>query len=117
MNFLLKFLIIARFEKDREFTETEILDRAYSRKTKRYVMSKLFDNTLHSSTIKKISYCAPTDQILVLEQNSKKIKFYTPECLVKDNLMLPSEDRLQKAFILDFVFAESLSLVRFLLYL
>ncbi len=74
-------------------------------------MSKLYDNTLHSSTIKKISYSAPTDQILVLEQNSKKIKFYTPECQIKDSLILPSEDRLQKAFILDFVFAESLSLV------
>lgn len=78
-------------------------------------MSKLFDNTLHSSTIKKIIYCAPTDQILVLEQNSKKIKFYTIECQVKDNLMLPTEDRLQKAFILDFVFAESLGLVTFII--
>ena len=31
------FFLIARFEKDRELSEIEILDKAYSRKTKRYV--------------------------------------------------------------------------------
>lgn len=30
-------LLIARFEKERELTENEIIDKAYSRKTKRYV--------------------------------------------------------------------------------
>ena len=34
----------------------EILDKAYSRKTKRYVISKLIDNTLHSNIIKKVLY-------------------------------------------------------------
>lgn len=101
-----------RFEKDREFTENEILDKAYSRKTKRYVQSKLFDNTLHSATIKKMIYCPNTDLVLVLEQNSKRLKFYTPECVVKDNLSLPVDDKLQKAFILDFCFAESLNIVK-----
>jgi len=51
-----KKLFKARFEQDRELTEVEILDKAYSRKTKRYVVSKLIDNTLHSNIIKKILY-------------------------------------------------------------
>lgn len=101
-----------RFEKDREFTENEILDKAYSRKTKRYVQSKLFDNTLHSSTIKKMVYCPNTDLVFVLEQNSKRLKFYTPECQIKENLSLPVDDKLQRAFILDFCFAESLNIVK-----
>lgn len=32
-----KIIIKARTEKDREFTELEIIDKAYSRKTKHYV--------------------------------------------------------------------------------
>ena len=104
---------LVRFEKDREFTENEILDKAYSRKTKRYVQSKLFDNTLHSATIKKMVYCPPIDLVFVLEQNSKRLKFYTPECQVKDSLSLPVDEKLQKAFILDFCFAESLNIVSF----
>ena len=37
----------ARFEKDRELTEIEIIDRAYSRKTKKYIQSKFYDNSIH----------------------------------------------------------------------
>lgn len=56
-------------------------------------------------------YCPNTDLVFVLEQNSKRLKFYTPECVVKDNLSLPVDEKLQKAFILDFCFAESLNIV------
>lgn len=57
----------ARFEKDREMTEVEILDRAYSRKTKRYVQSKFIDNSTHSNIIKKILYSTHIDYLLCLE--------------------------------------------------
>lgn len=44
----------ARFERDREMTELEVLDRAYSRKSKRYVPMATFDNSTHSNLIKKV---------------------------------------------------------------
>jgi hypothetical protein len=46
----------ARFERDREMTELEVLDRAYSRKSKRYVPMATFDNSTHSNLIKKVLY-------------------------------------------------------------
>ena len=70
---------IARFEKDRELSEIEILDKAYSRKTKRYVQSKLIDNTLHSNIIKKIVFDYKNEILLVLELGTKKIKYYYPD--------------------------------------
>jgi len=61
------FILLARFEKDRELTESEIIDRAYSRKAKRYVLSKLFDNSTHTNLIKKIEYSPYASCILCLE--------------------------------------------------
>lgn len=52
----------------------EILDKAYSRKTKRYVTSKLVDNTLHSNIIKKIIFDEKNEILLVLELGTRKIK-------------------------------------------
>lgn len=54
----------ARFEKDREMTENEILDRAYSKRSKRYTQSKFQDNSLHQNVIKKILYCPHTDMVM-----------------------------------------------------
>ena len=53
----------------REMTETEILDRAYSKKTKKYGLSKLFDNSTHSNIIKKVVYSPLNDTITILENN------------------------------------------------
>jgi hypothetical protein len=52
---------------ERELTETEIMDKAYSRKTKRYVQSKFFDNSTHSNLIKKIVYSPHNDILFSLE--------------------------------------------------
>lgn len=99
----------ARFEKDRELTENEILDKAYSRRTKRYIMSKLTDNSLHASTIKKMCYCVHNDLLAVLEQSSKKLKIYnTLDCTVKYSIEPEFEEN---AFILDCNYSEALNMV------
>jgi len=67
-------------EKDRELTENEILDRAYSKKNKKYGISKLVDNSTHSNIIKKVSYSPYSDSLTILENNSGKLKFYTNQC-------------------------------------
>ena len=46
----------ARNDQAREMTEVEVLDRAYSRKSKRYVAMTVFDNSPHSNLIKKVCY-------------------------------------------------------------
>lgn len=99
----------ARFEKDREFTENEILDKAYSRKTKRYVMSKTIDNTIHLSLIKKVAYCSHNDLLAVLEEGAKKIKMYaSSNSTIKDTFEPVFEE---KAFILDCCYSEKLNMV------
>jgi len=102
-------LFSARFEKDRELTEHEILDKAYSRKTKRYIMSKIVDNTIHLSLIKKICYCPNNDLLAVLEQGSKKLKMYTTQSVLTKEHFEPSFE--EKAFILDFCYSERLNMV------
>ena len=42
----------------------EIIDKAYSRKTKRFVANKVFDNTSHSTFIKKIIFAEKIDTYL-----------------------------------------------------
>lgn len=100
----------ARFEKDRELTEHEILDKAYSRKTKRYVMSKIVDNTIHLSLIKKICYFSNNDLLAVLEQGAKKIKIYTNNATLTKDCFEPSFE--EKAFILDCCYSERLNMVK-----
>lgn len=51
----------------REMTETEVLDRAYSRKSKRYVPMSVFDNSTHSNIIKKVEYASNNDSVVCLE--------------------------------------------------
>ena len=48
-------------------TELEVLDRAYSRKNKRYVPMTVFDNSSHSNLIKKVSYAYNNDSVICLE--------------------------------------------------
>ena len=43
--------MLDKFDEEGELTEQEILDKAYSRKTKRYLASKVTDNSLHSNII------------------------------------------------------------------
>jgi hypothetical protein len=72
-------------------------------------MSKLTDNTLHANVLKKLCYCLPNDVLGVLEQSSKKIKFYnTLDCTVKYTI---DPDFEENAFILDFTFSEALNMV------
>jgi Ca2+-binding EF-hand superfamily protein len=59
--------IDARFEVTREMTEMEVLDRAYSRKSKRYVPMIVFDNSTHLNLIKKVSYAHSNDSVICLE--------------------------------------------------
>ena len=116
------------------------MDKAYSRKTKKYSLSKVFDNTVHSNIVKKIVYIQSTDILLVLEQGSQKIKFYfadpynrpvlidknssayrfepknlkyeqTPELLSKETLSPPLEEKGQRSFILDFAYSEYKNMV------
>lgn len=47
--------------------EVEILDRAYSRKNKKYVQSDIFDHSNHSNIIKKVKYSPSNDVVLCLE--------------------------------------------------
>ena len=101
--------IIARFEKDRELTEMEILDKAYSRKTKRYVMSKSIDNTLHGNVIKRISFGNTNDTLVVLEQGARKVKIYNIDATVRHTLEPNTED---KAFIIDACYAEATNMVK-----
>jgi hypothetical protein len=57
----------ARFEMAREMTEIEVLDRAYSRKGKRYVPMSVFDKSTHSNLIKKVLYTNNSDSVICLE--------------------------------------------------
>jgi hypothetical protein len=52
----LKKIFPERFDKEKDLNETEVLDKAYSRKTKRYIASKNFDNSTHTNLIKKTLY-------------------------------------------------------------
>jgi len=109
----LKNVCIARFEKDRELTENEILDKAYSSKTKRYVMSKIVDNTIHLSLIKKINYCSNNDMLAVLEQGAKRIKMYTTQSTLSKEFFEPVFE--EKAFVLDCCYSERLNMVNLLI--
>ena len=100
-------------------SEAEILDKAYSRKTKRYTQSKTFDNTTHSNLIKKVMFSHHMDSLLCLEQSSSKLKFYSTDCqeiympgqkAKKLVIQTPQEDN-QPQFILDFTISEYLNLV------
>ena len=101
--------IIARFEKDRELTEAEILDKAYSRITKRYVISKTIDNTLHGNVIKRISFSNIDDALIVLEQGAKKVKIYNLDTTIRYILEPSVED---KAFIIDACYSEVTNMVK-----
>lgn len=107
----------ARFEKERELTETEIIDKAYSRKTKRYVQSKFFDNSTHANLIKKIVYSTHNDILFSLEQSSNTLKFYSSDCQEKTlnkkkiGLTVPA-DYNKVSFIIDFALAEPLNTVQ-----
>ncbi|KRW99211.1 WD40-repeat-containing domain [Pseudocohnilembus persalinus] len=113
-----KFINKARFEKDRELTQNEILDRAYSRKTKRYIQSQLVDNNTHSNIIKRLIYSPTMDHLICLEQSSNRLKLYSPIDISepylydnqtnqrkKINLQISLEES-QRTFIIDFAVAE-----------
>ncbi len=67
---------------------------------------------MHSNVIKKLVFSQSLDQIMVLELGSKRLKFYSPDYIVKNNLLPPYEEKGERALILDFAFSESLNLVR-----
>ncbi len=98
----------ARFEKDRELTENEILEKAYSRKLKRYALSKTTDNTVHQNNINRVQYSPATDLLLVLEQGNKELKFYNSDCEVKHRIEPKFEE---KAFIIDACYAHVINMV------
>ncbi|EAR91938.2 WD domain, G-beta repeat protein (macronuclear) [Tetrahymena thermophila SB210] len=106
----------ARFEKERELTENEIIDKAYSRKTKRYVQAKFFDNSTHSNLIKKIQFSPHNDNVIILEQSSNTLKFYTTDCQEKIinkkkiGLTVPTEYN-KVSFIIDFFIADSINTI------
>ncbi|EGR30073.1 hypothetical protein IMG5_143010 [Ichthyophthirius multifiliis] len=106
----------ARFEKERDLTEKEIIDRAYSKKTKKYQECNYKDNSNHLGLIIKAIYSPHLDAILTLEQNSSKIKFYTTDCkeveIQQKKIQLqPNFEDQQRPFILDFTIAESLNTI------
>ncbi|CAD8060727.1 unnamed protein product [Paramecium primaurelia] len=90
-----------RFEKERELTEIEVLDRAYSRKSKRYIPMAQVDDSNHKNPIKNIAYCQQLDSVICLEQNSQHLRFYTPECQDKKFTLAP-ESESGKIFIIHF---------------
>ncbi|EGR28930.1 hypothetical protein IMG5_166500 [Ichthyophthirius multifiliis] len=106
----------ARFEREREMTEQEIFDRAYSKKSKRYFPCKYFDNMNHQGHIIKAIYSPHIDAVISLEQNSSKLKYYYTECKEieiqqkKVIIQPPAEDKLQP-FIIDFTIAEQLNTI------
>lgn len=108
---VLSSIISARFEHGRELNEVEILDKAYSRKQKRYMNSKIFDLTPHTNVIKKIMYNSVNDQIILLEQGTKKLKYYSMNCHVDDSFSIEIKERFDKTFVLDFFFEPSLLII------
>lgn len=71
-------------------------------------MSKTVDNTVHQDNISRIQYSPHTDLLLVLEQGSKKIKFYNSDCSVKLTLEPNFEER---AFVIDACYAHCINMV------
>ena len=72
-------------------------------------MSKIVDNTIHLNLIKKICYCAYNDHLALLEQGAKKIKMYTNNATLGKEHFEPIFE--EKAFILDFCYAEKPNMV------
>jgi hypothetical protein len=58
-------------------TENDILNRAYGRKAKNYALCGIVDLTAHQEPIKKIVSIKEGRIMLILEQNSKYLKFYS----------------------------------------
>ena len=85
------------------------MDKAYSRKTKRYVASRIIDNTIHLSQIKRICYCPQSDSLAVLEEGNKKVRMYDTETASVKEEFEPNFE--EKAFILDCCFSERLNMV------
>ena len=71
-------------------------------------MSKTTDNTIHQSAITRLEYSPQSDLLLVLEQGSKKLKFYNEDCSVKLTLEPNFEE---KAFIIDACYAHTINMV------
>jgi hypothetical protein len=57
-------------------TENDILNRAYGRKEKNYGLASIADHTAHQEPIGKIMALKKGLLMIVLEQNSRFIKFF-----------------------------------------
>ena len=95
----------------REMSEAEVLDRAYSRKSKRYIPMSVIDNSTHSNVIKKVCYAHSNDSVICLEQNSSKLTFYTSDCQEKHFKLQPSNTEDQSSFVIDFHVTDLLNIV------
>ncbi|EGR31708.1 hypothetical protein IMG5_103520 [Ichthyophthirius multifiliis] len=101
---------------NKEVTETEIIDKAYQRSTKKYILNKFFDNSNHQNLIKKIVYMSSIDSLLCLEQSADFIQLYDSFCRVKisnqNKVQLNIPEKIKRAsFIIDFTIAEDINTI------
>lgn len=71
-------------------TENDILNRAYGRKAKNYALCGIVDLTAHQEPIKKIVPIKLGKIMLILEQNSKYLKFYSQNLKCFDQIVTSS---------------------------